>query len=300
MNLKMIEAFVQVVDSGSVSEAARELGRGRSQVSTWLSDLEAEWNLELFERSGYRPVLTEYGQQLIMLCRQILVNVVNLEQRVERLGSHEESILNIGVDPLIPSAFRIRLITALYQQYPNVTISLIECSMYQISDKLENDDLHLAIGHLAKARLDKKIKSCFVSNLQFVTCARNDHPLADFDEVTEEDVQQHRGLFPNFIKEYLPVEFLDRYIALPDFDSIIEMTRMGSGWSISPLADVKPFLDTGELVILNHIAGVVRVGMGSYWLRNTALSDAGQWLVGNLENLWEKYQTSLSEKADRV
>ena len=50
-----IPLFLAVLDAGSFSAAARKLGRVPSAVSMAIAQLEAELDLQLFERSGREP-----------------------------------------------------------------------------------------------------------------------------------------------------------------------------------------------------------------------------------------------------
>ncbi|XOT98476.1 helix-turn-helix domain-containing protein, partial [Alcaligenes pakistanensis] len=49
--LERIRHFVAVAETGSMTQAAKELGKVQSAVSTSISLLEADLNLELFDRS---------------------------------------------------------------------------------------------------------------------------------------------------------------------------------------------------------------------------------------------------------
>jgi DNA-binding transcriptional LysR family regulator len=51
-----VPLFLAVLDAGSFSAAARKLGRVPSAVSMAIAQLEAELDLQLFDRSGREPV----------------------------------------------------------------------------------------------------------------------------------------------------------------------------------------------------------------------------------------------------
>lgn len=54
-----IQAFVMAAELGSFSAAARQMGKVQSAVSTAIANLEIDAGVELFDRSGRAPVLTE-------------------------------------------------------------------------------------------------------------------------------------------------------------------------------------------------------------------------------------------------
>ena len=67
-----LEAFVQAVSLGSFSAAARKLGKSQSTVSEAIARLEIDLGLELFDRSGRQPQLTEAGRTLLGRVEEVL------------------------------------------------------------------------------------------------------------------------------------------------------------------------------------------------------------------------------------
>lgn len=59
-----VPLFLAVLDAGSFSAAARRLGRVPSAVSMAIAQLEAELDLQLFDRSGREPVPTAAARAL--------------------------------------------------------------------------------------------------------------------------------------------------------------------------------------------------------------------------------------------
>src|SRR5688500_2673752 len=62
--LRQLEVFLAVARSESVSRAAEELGMSQSAVSGSLADLEAQFEIQLFDRIGKRLRLSRLGRSL--------------------------------------------------------------------------------------------------------------------------------------------------------------------------------------------------------------------------------------------
>ena len=60
LNLDQLRVFVAIADQGSFSAAARHLRRAQSAVSNAIVNLEAALGVSLFDRSGWKPQLTEH------------------------------------------------------------------------------------------------------------------------------------------------------------------------------------------------------------------------------------------------
>ena len=64
MNLRQLEAFVQVSESGSFSKAAKELFLTQPTISAHISSLEKELNVRLFIRNTKEVSLSDDGKDL--------------------------------------------------------------------------------------------------------------------------------------------------------------------------------------------------------------------------------------------
>ena len=85
MNLKQLEAFVKVTESGSFSKAAKLLFLTQPTVSAHISSLEKELDSRLFVRNTKEVKLSEEGKQLYQYARQM----VELEKEIEQVFSKD-------------------------------------------------------------------------------------------------------------------------------------------------------------------------------------------------------------------
>ena len=67
-----LEAFVAVVEAGSITQAAERLGIAKSAVSRRLSALEERLDVELIRRTTRRLNLTDTGRSFYERCGPIL------------------------------------------------------------------------------------------------------------------------------------------------------------------------------------------------------------------------------------
>ena len=85
MNLKQLEAFVKVTESGSFSKAAKLLFLTQPTVSAHISSLEKELDSRLFVRNTKEVNLSEDGKVLYGYAKQI----VELEHEIENVFSEK-------------------------------------------------------------------------------------------------------------------------------------------------------------------------------------------------------------------
>ncbi len=67
-----LKAFLEVVEQGSFTAAARRLNLSQPAVSIQIRDLEDRCGVQLIERSGRRPTLTAAGQELLAHAKRVV------------------------------------------------------------------------------------------------------------------------------------------------------------------------------------------------------------------------------------
>ena len=102
VSLDQLRAFIAAVDEGSFSAAARYLHRAQSAVSELIGNLEAQIGVQLFDRSGRYPVLTQAGVLLLADARSVVANVDRLKARAKGISGGLESELSAVIDVLFP------------------------------------------------------------------------------------------------------------------------------------------------------------------------------------------------------
>ncbi|KAF1023695.1 MAG: Octopine catabolism/uptake operon regulatory protein OccR [Paracidovorax wautersii] len=86
MELRQLEAFAATLSSGSVSGAARLLGRSQPAVSRLIQELEAEIGYALFQRAGPRVTPTEQGFLLFEDVERALLGLRQIRERADDIA----------------------------------------------------------------------------------------------------------------------------------------------------------------------------------------------------------------------
>ncbi len=96
MNTSDLRAFVFVIEYGSFSRAAAELGLSQPTVSLRLRHLEERLGLRLLERR-HGVVLTPVGRGLYNRARQVLAQLERFERSAEDLAQLRDGRLRVGI-----------------------------------------------------------------------------------------------------------------------------------------------------------------------------------------------------------
>ncbi len=126
MNLKQLEAFVQIAEGGSFSKAAKELFLTQPTISAHISALEKELAVRLFVRNTKEVSLSEDGQALYKYARQM----VDLEKKIEEkfCAEKKEGKRSITIAAsTIPAQYLLpEILIRFNEKYPKDQIKIME------------------------------------------------------------------------------------------------------------------------------------------------------------------------------
>lgn len=115
--------LVTIADSGSFSAAGRTLRRAQSAISQSVATLEDAQGVILFDRSSYRPHLTDIGRALVAEARLVLASAARFEAVAVSTRNGIEPELTVAIDPLVPTAAFIDSLHALRIAFPYLRVS---------------------------------------------------------------------------------------------------------------------------------------------------------------------------------
>lgn len=184
--LEELQAFINIVDSGSIVAAAAHLQQTTSGVSRALQRLESKLNVTLLERTTRKLKLTQEGQLFLEKARKIVHDLNEAEDALLKSDSDTSGL--IRVDSATPFVLHViaPLIFEFTQLYPHIEIELN--SNDQIIDLLEHKtDVAIRFGELndssLHARLLCKSRLYIVASPEYL--ARNGYPK------TPQDILNH-------------------------------------------------------------------------------------------------------------
>jgi DNA-binding transcriptional LysR family regulator len=145
MNLKQLEVFVAIAESGSFSKGADQCCITQSTVSQHMASLEEELGLSLFDRTGRGAQLTEAGRLLLRRSRRVLAEVVEVRQAMQRFRGVEIGHLKVGGSN-IPGCYMIPpVLGSLLEDYPGLTVTVSQGDSREIAEKLGLGEIELGV-----------------------------------------------------------------------------------------------------------------------------------------------------------
>ncbi|HEV3328754.1 MAG TPA: LysR family transcriptional regulator [Acidimicrobiales bacterium] len=143
MDLRQLEALVEIDERGSFSAAAAALGTVQSNVSARIARLERELDASLVDRGSGR--LTEEGASVAVRARRILAEVDAAGADVTALRSEVVGTAGIGVIGTVGRWLVPQLLDAVRSAHPHVSLRIVEGTSSTLEPQLASGQLDLAV-----------------------------------------------------------------------------------------------------------------------------------------------------------
>ncbi|MBO0496664.1 LysR family transcriptional regulator [Pseudomonas sp. Marseille-Q1929] len=154
-----LQIFVSVIECGSISAAAEQVGQTPSAVSRTLSRLEAKLDTTLINRTTRRMDLTEEGKYFFEHAKVILAQMDELEERLSSRQKHPAGRLRINAAVPFMLHGIVPYIAEFRRLYPDIQLELNSDDL--IIDLLEQStDIAIRIGVLADSTLHARSLGC--------------------------------------------------------------------------------------------------------------------------------------------
>lgn len=131
-----MQHFVQVVEAGSFSHAAKRLNKNASSVARQIDRLEEDLGVQLFTRTTRRLDLTLHGQSFYQQCQDILKNLEETRQSFKAISPAIEGEIRISTLDSYGDEHLVPLLPKFLERYPNTRVTLsLDNSLIDLHEK---------------------------------------------------------------------------------------------------------------------------------------------------------------------
>jgi DNA-binding transcriptional LysR family regulator len=252
ITLQQMRTLDAVVSQGSIQGGAKHLNKTHPSVITALKKLEEELGFALFDRSGYRSVLTDEGKAFHNGVKRILADIQELNNQVAYLKGGEETELNIVVGDITPLPIALKLLRKFARENPYTRLNLMFGNLFGPNERLLDGEADLIIHHIDKSDPRYEYRDfCEVTILPVVAPGflnipvRNDlryEELEDYTQCIIRDTATHSEKLNRFIIAEAP------HLTVGDQYTKKEVLLQGMAWGHMPFFLIEEELKRGELV----------------------------------------------------
>lgn len=189
-SLRQLEIFVAISRSTSVSRAAEALSLSQSATSTALSELERQFDLQLFDRVGKSLRINETGQQLLPRAVELLDRAKEIENLLQ--GKAGFGHMKIGATLTVGNYLATILVARFLQEHPESRIQLQVHNTSTIVQQIANHELDLGLIEGDCNHPDIEVQPWIADEL--VVFSAPNHPLANQLKVSIEHLLQEQWI----------------------------------------------------------------------------------------------------------
>ena len=189
LTLDQIQIFLAIVDEGSFSKAAKRLNRAQSAVTYGIQKLEAQIDMPLFDRTAYRPTLTEAGRTLLLRARRIAEETNAFRDSAKSLASGLEAELTIVLDSMFPMHAVVDALKAFAERFPTVPPRVYVQPLGAATEPLLNGTCMIGLLQFIFTDLPV-LKRFHLLTVDLIPVVAPHHPLAALDGPIETHVLQ--------------------------------------------------------------------------------------------------------------
>ena len=242
MEIADLKTLVAVVEHGSITNAAKELNRVPSGVTTRILQLEDSLGVQLFLREKKRLVVTSKGQELCGYAKRVMDLIAEAQRRMQceepggkfRIGTMESTLASRLTEPL----------AKLHAQYARLRLELTTGTSRSLYDLLMENQLDAVF--ISDPPADERTEFTLVFEEELVFVAPRTHgaihepaDLAQDTVLAFKDGCSYRNRMLSWFRAY--GRDPERIAALPSYHAIMGGASSGMGVGIVPASVVELF-----------------------------------------------------------
>ena len=247
-----LRVLLAISEAGSLTAAARRLGRAPSVISYAIDNLESELGVALFDRNSTRkPVLTKSGVAIIAEARAVADCMDRLKAKVKGILEGLEPEVSIAVDLMLPTDHLVDVLRSFQVEFPTVCLRLHVEALGAVTQMVVEGKAVIGINNVVHGD-SEGLERIPIAGVHMIPVAAPTHPLA-------------QGSRRKDARDHIQLVLTDRSLltAGRDFAVISNKTwRLGDlgakhalliagvGWGNMPENMVRDDVDAGRLVRL--------------------------------------------------
>ena len=248
MTLDQVLVFHTIVRAGSFKSAAAELNKTQPAISFSIKKMEEELSVDLFDRTGYRPILTPEGRAFFERSQSLIQGMNEIENLAQSFRNKEEPEISVSVDGISPLPILLSQFKRFGDRFPNTKLNLSLDILSEVERKVLNREALFGITHFySELSALEAIKITSIEMLPVINAevkVNSEEELLGINQIVVSDKNKAGkasfGLLNGGRKWYLTESNFKREIILA-----------GLGWGHLPAHTIQEEIKRGKLRILN-------------------------------------------------
>ena len=295
MDIGSLNAFVNIVETGSFSKAAEAISITQPAISKRISSLEGQLNCKLFERVQRSVRLTEEGRELLPRATSILREVENAKQSILNISHTISGSLTVVASHHVGLHRLPFVIKPFLQQYPDVNLKLLFMESEKAFETLEHNHADIGFITVTPGAYPNYIEHLIWDDPMSIVCSP-EHDLVESQpknkvhKTSIEKLSKANAILPS--KTTLTYQLIEKLFADKDLklnatiptnylETIKMMVSVGLGWSVLP----NTMIDEGLTILTSSEYSPSRK-LGVVTHKKKTMSNAAKALIEQAHDIW--------------
>lgn len=280
MTYDQILTLDYIVKLGSFKAAAQAMYKSQPSLSMAIKKLEEEFDVSLFNRDGYRPVLTEEGRAFYQKAIRAIEQFKELEKLGQELGAGHEPHIRICADAVFPIHKISPILHNFFDPHVSTKLDLSSDVLAGVVDRVKKHEVDFGIG--PDMGTDPDIEKVKLLDSKIIPVVGKFHQ----DKIG--DINFLRGL-PQIVvgssvaseRENFRGAISNQHWHTTDFYMKEQLIESGLGWGSLAYHQVAPKIKSGDLFEIKGIKEIRSYPVPMYLQRSRT-----KIMGPNAKNLW--------------
>lgn len=254
MDLRQLEMFQAVVETGSFTRAGHRLHVSQSAISRQINLLEEELGVQVLMRSNKQVFLTEAGHKLLKHCRRVFQDIEEAVQDVSETGQLSRGRLRVGGGMSVCTYLLPQILKRYKTLYPNVSLRVSTGTSEPTIRQIRNNEIDVGVLTLPVNLHDLEVESVFKEEM--VVAMSPAHALSGKTAVSPKEIAETplilfergsntRKVIDGFFEEQELTPHI--IMEMENVEIIKPLVEIGLGITIIPYQSIVREVESGTL-----------------------------------------------------
>ena len=146
LSLKHLQAFTQVADSGSFTQAAQNLHVTQSTLTAQVQQLEQQVGVRLFDRTTRRVLLTVDGARFLPVAQRLINDFDTALSDLKASADRQQGHVGIAASPSVVTRLLPTAIQRFHQQHPAISLYIRDDGAGIIEQRVLDNEVDFGIA----------------------------------------------------------------------------------------------------------------------------------------------------------
>ena len=188
LDAHQLNIFLAAAETLNFTQAAQLMHMSQPSVSQHIKSLEQHFNTPLFERTGRQLQLSDAGEALIPLAREMVAQSVHIEEEMASLNGEVYGHLKVGCSTTPGKYILPQLLARFHNQYPLVRVTCLVAPQATSIESLCEGQVHFALSSHSHRQSCADAEFRLFMKDPVMLIAPQDHPWTKRESITPKEL----------------------------------------------------------------------------------------------------------------